>query len=145
LNTMKIAISRSAMGRNAACCTAASYRRRAALRLDRVAPIGVVAPHGVGKKFVMGLIWPVFDMQRVNFPEGHHGNAVLSRFPIEYYENRDISVGNGEKRGLRLPLVGTQSEMDANDVNRNAALRRYDAAVQQAAFRRRAGGGGRRF
>ena len=34
------------------------------------------------------------------YPEGHHGNAVLSRFPIEYYENRDISVGNGEKRGL---------------------------------------------
>jgi endonuclease/exonuclease/phosphatase family metal-dependent hydrolase len=32
-------------------------------------------------------------------------------------------------RQLRLPLVGTQSEMDANDVNRNAALRRYDAAV----------------
>ncbi|WP_427185072.1 endonuclease/exonuclease/phosphatase family protein [Klebsiella pneumoniae] len=22
--------------------------------------------------------------------KGHHGNAVLSRFPIEYYENRDI-------------------------------------------------------
>ncbi|STS89330.1 endonuclease/Exonuclease/phosphatase family protein [Klebsiella variicola] len=22
------------------------------------------------------------------YPEGHHGNAVLSRFPIEYYENR---------------------------------------------------------
>jgi endonuclease/exonuclease/phosphatase family metal-dependent hydrolase len=34
------------------------------------------------------------------YPEGHHGNAVLSRFPIEYYENRDISVGNSEKRGL---------------------------------------------
>jgi endonuclease/exonuclease/phosphatase family metal-dependent hydrolase len=34
------------------------------------------------------------------YPEGHHGNAVLSRFPIEYNENRDISVGNSEKRGL---------------------------------------------
>ncbi len=38
------------------------------------------------------------------YPEGHHGNAVLSRFPIEYYENRDISVGNGgEARPAVLP------------------------------------------
>jgi endonuclease/exonuclease/phosphatase family metal-dependent hydrolase len=34
------------------------------------------------------------------YPEGHHGNAVLSRFPIIEYENRDISVPNSEKRGV---------------------------------------------
>ena len=34
------------------------------------------------------------------YPEGHHGNAVLSRFPIEHYENHDVSVGESEKRGL---------------------------------------------
>ncbi|MBB1200046.1 endonuclease/exonuclease/phosphatase family protein [Enterobacteriaceae bacterium 89] len=34
------------------------------------------------------------------YPEGHHGNALLSRYPIEHYENRDISVGESEKRGL---------------------------------------------
>ncbi|XPE41099.1 endonuclease/exonuclease/phosphatase family protein [Shigella flexneri] len=26
------------------------------------------------------------------YPQGHHGNAVLSRYPIEHYENRDVSV-----------------------------------------------------
>ena len=30
------------------------------------------------------------------YPEGHHGNAVLSRFPIEHYQNLDVSVGNSE-------------------------------------------------
>ncbi len=45
-----------------------------------------------------GAITPTGATQSIR--EGHHGNAVLSRFPIEYYENRDISVGNGEKRGL---------------------------------------------
>ncbi|EIW5734137.1 endonuclease/exonuclease/phosphatase family protein, partial [Salmonella enterica subsp. enterica serovar Infantis] len=34
------------------------------------------------------------------YPEGHHGNAVLSRYPIEHYENRDVSVDGAEKRGV---------------------------------------------
>ena len=34
------------------------------------------------------------------YPQGHHGNAVLSRYPIEHYENRDVSVGSSEKRGV---------------------------------------------
>jgi endonuclease/exonuclease/phosphatase family metal-dependent hydrolase len=31
---------------------------------------------------------------------GHHGNAVLSKFPIVRHENHDISVGGPERRGL---------------------------------------------
>jgi endonuclease/exonuclease/phosphatase family metal-dependent hydrolase len=39
---------------------------------------------------------------------GHHGNAVLSKFPIVAYENRDVSIDGHETRGLlhcvlRLP------------------------------------------
>ncbi|MBF9272779.1 endonuclease/exonuclease/phosphatase family protein, partial [Enterobacter hormaechei] len=45
------------------------------------------------------------------YPEGHHGNAVLSRFPIEHYENRDVSVGESEKRGLLYCRI-TPPELD---------------------------------
>ena len=31
---------------------------------------------------------------------GHHGNALLSKYPIVAWENIDISVGNSEPRGL---------------------------------------------
>ena len=54
-------------------------------------------------EFLADTMWSDYAYGRnAVYPEGHHGNAVLSRFPIEYYENRDISVGNGEKRGLLL-------------------------------------------
>ncbi|ACS86206.1 endonuclease/exonuclease/phosphatase family protein [Musicola paradisiaca] len=34
------------------------------------------------------------------YPEGDHGNAVLSRFPIFSYRNLDISLSEHERRGL---------------------------------------------
>lgn len=34
------------------------------------------------------------------YPEGHHGNAVLSRYPIASYVNHDISIAGPEPRGL---------------------------------------------
>lgn len=34
------------------------------------------------------------------YEEGHHGNAILSRFPILNWENQDISVNRFESRGL---------------------------------------------
>jgi Metal-dependent hydrolase len=52
-------------------------------------------------EFLADTMWSDYAYGRnAVYPEGHHGNAVLSRFPIEYYENRDVSVGESEKRGL---------------------------------------------
>lgn len=34
------------------------------------------------------------------YPEGDHGNALLSRYPILQYDNRDVSIHGTEKRGL---------------------------------------------
>jgi endonuclease/exonuclease/phosphatase family metal-dependent hydrolase len=34
------------------------------------------------------------------YPEGHHGNAILSRFPILEWENQDVSATPFEQRGL---------------------------------------------
>jgi endonuclease/exonuclease/phosphatase family metal-dependent hydrolase len=52
-------------------------------------------------EFLADSIWNDFAYGRnAVYPHGHHGNAVLSKFPIVHYENMDVSVGKHEKRGL---------------------------------------------
>jgi endonuclease/exonuclease/phosphatase family metal-dependent hydrolase len=52
-------------------------------------------------EFLADTMWSDFAYGRnAVYPEGHHGNAVLSRYPIEHYENRDVSVAGSENRGL---------------------------------------------
>ena len=52
-------------------------------------------------EFLADTIWPDFAYGRnAVYPAGHHGNAVLSRFPIVEHENLDVSAGAGERRGL---------------------------------------------
>lgn len=48
-------------------------------------------------EFLADTMWSDYAYGRnAVYPEGHHGNAVLSRFPIEHYQNLDVSVGNSE-------------------------------------------------
>ena len=52
-------------------------------------------------EFLADEIWPQFRYGRnAVYPEGHHGNALLSKLPIVHHENRDVSVSRDEKRGL---------------------------------------------
>jgi len=52
-------------------------------------------------EFLADQLWPQFAYGRnAVYPHGDHGNAVLSKFPIVHYENRDISIGGPERRGL---------------------------------------------
>ncbi len=52
-------------------------------------------------EFLADTVWDDFAYGRnAVYPEGHHGNAVLSRFPITQFNNRDISVAGHEKRGM---------------------------------------------
>lgn len=56
------------------------------------------APH---YEFLADTMWRDFAYGRnAVYPQGHHGNAVLSRYPIEHHENHDVSIGQSEKRGL---------------------------------------------
>jgi endonuclease/exonuclease/phosphatase family metal-dependent hydrolase len=56
------------------------------------------APH---YEFLADQIWPQFAYGRnVVYPKGHHGNAVMSKFPIVHYTNHDVSISGPEKRGL---------------------------------------------
>jgi endonuclease/exonuclease/phosphatase family metal-dependent hydrolase len=52
-------------------------------------------------EFLADSLWPQFAYGRnAVYPLGHHGNAVLSKWPILHSENRDVSVAGPEPRGL---------------------------------------------
>lgn len=56
------------------------------------------APH---YEFLADSIWPQYAYGRnAVYTEGHHGNAILSKFPISHVENRDVSIAGPERRGL---------------------------------------------
>jgi len=44
------------------------------------------------------------------YTEGHHGNAVLSRFPIESWKNDDISLTPFENRGLLHTILNNPEQ-----------------------------------
>jgi endonuclease/exonuclease/phosphatase family metal-dependent hydrolase len=52
-------------------------------------------------EFLADSIWPQFAYGRnAVYPGGHHGNALLSKWPIVSHENHDVSVVGPEKRGM---------------------------------------------
>ena len=52
-------------------------------------------------EFLADEIWPDFAYGRnAVYPDGHHGNALLSKLPIARHENRDVTISTEEKRGL---------------------------------------------
>lgn len=52
-------------------------------------------------EFLADTIWPQFAYGRnAVYPNGDHGNALLSKFPIVRFENRDVSISGPERRGL---------------------------------------------
>ena len=52
-------------------------------------------------EFLADSIWPQFAYGRnAVYPDGDHGNAVLSKFPIESHNNVDASMGPHERRGI---------------------------------------------
>ncbi|TFZ06758.1 endonuclease/exonuclease/phosphatase family protein [Ramlibacter henchirensis] len=56
------------------------------------------APH---YEFLADSIWPHYGYgKNVVAPKSHHGNAIMSKFPIVHYQNHDVSLPGPEKRGL---------------------------------------------
>lgn len=52
-------------------------------------------------EFLADSMWPQFAYGRnAVYPNGHHGNALLSKFPIIQHDNLDVSVSGNEQRGL---------------------------------------------
>jgi len=72
------------------------------------------APH---YEFLADRIWPQFAYGRnAVYTSGHHGNALLSKYPIVHHENHDVSLGAHEARGLlhcELGLPGAERRVHA--------------------------------
>jgi len=72
------------------------------------------APH---YEFLADSLWPQFAYGRnAVYPDGHHGNALLSKLPIVRHQNHDVSVAGHESRGLlhcELELPGHPQTLHA--------------------------------
>ena len=70
------------------------------------APADVDVPH---YEYLADSLWTQYAYGRnAVYPDGHHGNAVLSRFPIRSWHNHDASVDDGsEARGLLHCAIDT--------------------------------------
>lgn len=52
-------------------------------------------------EFLADSMWSGFAYgKNAVYPEGHHGNALLSKYPILDHTNLDVSIGKVEKRGM---------------------------------------------
>ncbi|NGM88367.1 endonuclease/exonuclease/phosphatase family protein [Parapusillimonas sp. SGNA-6] len=84
-------------------------------------------------EFLADSIWQDFAYGRnAVYPYGHHGNALLSKFPISRYDNIDISVGKHEKRGLLhciLSPPGLKKEVHAICVHLGLQERHRDSQL----------------
>ena len=67
----------------------------------RIAQRHAAYPAQPQHEFLAHEIWPhsIYGRNAV-YEEGHHGNAILSRFPILGWENQDISAHGFERRGV---------------------------------------------
>ena len=84
-------------------------------------------------EFLADSLWPQFAYGRnAVYPEGDHGNALLSKFQIIRHDNLDVSISGHENRGLlhcvlRLPGDGTEIHaicvhLGLRESHRNAQL-----------------------
>ena len=90
-------------------------------------------------EFLAEQVWPDYAYgKNAIYDEGHHGNAILSRYPIVRWENLDISAHALESRGLLHAVIavpGTEHEVHAFCVH--LALFEHSRRQQLAMLRRR--------
>ncbi len=61
---------------------------------------------GAQLEYLADSIWPHFAYgKNAVYTEGHHGNAILSKYPIRSFENIDISNNRFERRGILHAVV----------------------------------------
>ena len=68
----------------------------------------VSGTHGFVPQFeyLADSLWPHFAYgKNAVYTTGHHGNAILSKYPFSFFENIDISTNQLEKRGLLHGII----------------------------------------
>lgn len=56
------------------------------------------------------------------YTEGHHGNAILSKYPIDSWDNLDISTNRWEQRGLLHACIPLQENIRLHAFNLHLSL-----------------------
>ncbi len=52
-------------------------------------------------EYLADTVWPHYSYGKNSvYAEGHHGNAILSKYPIVSWENHDVTTGRFDRRGL---------------------------------------------
>lgn len=72
-------------------------------------------PSAAQHEFLAGDGWQHAYGRNAVYEQGHHGNAVLSRFPIVSWDNHDVSNHRFERRGLlhcRIAVPGYDAPLD---------------------------------
>ncbi|MEI2414566.1 endonuclease/exonuclease/phosphatase family protein [Orrella sp. JC864] len=60
-------------------------------------------------EFLADELWPQYAYGRnAVYTEGHHGNAILSKYPIVSYDNHDVSIEGHEARGMLHCVIDRQ-------------------------------------
>ncbi len=86
-------------------------------------------------EYLADTIWPHFSYgKNAVYPDGHHGNAILSKFPIIDFSNLTISTNRLEQRGLlrttilipetgqQILLANTHLDLTQNGRNKQARM-----------------------
>lgn len=76
-------------------------------------------------EYLADTVWPHYSYGRNAVKEGHHhGNAILSKYPILFYENINISTNRFEQRGLLHCLIEVNGKkLDLFNVHLNLTSR----------------------
>jgi endonuclease/exonuclease/phosphatase family metal-dependent hydrolase len=94
----------SAHGRHAALSQIRDGLRAAAADLVFLQEVGVADGSGLAGaqyEFLADQVWSQYAYGRnAATTRGHHGNALLSKYPIVSWRNVDVSVGASEPRGM---------------------------------------------
>ncbi|HUP55806.1 MAG TPA: endonuclease/exonuclease/phosphatase family protein, partial [Bdellovibrionota bacterium] len=83
-------------------------------------------------EYLADKLWPHFAYgKNAVYTSGHHGNAILSRYPIVFHENIDVSTNRLESRGLlhaQIEVPGASAPLHAICVH--LGLREADRRTQ---------------
>ena len=75
-------------------------------------------------EYLADTLWPQFAYGRnAVYPQGNHGNALLSKFPIPHYQNLDITLSGAEERGLLHCVVDIPGRRQIHTVCVHLGLR----------------------
>ena len=84
-------------------------------------------------EFLADSMWPQFAYGRnAVYPDGDHGNALLSKFPISRHDNLDVSIGTVEQRGLLHCVLNVPGPRQVHAICVHLGLRGHHRLQQLA-------------